>query len=134
MVYDALVHGARGIAFFGSHQLRDRIPLDEPVWDVGVRGIARELEAIGPALRFGAVVSGIAAEPAELAWRGVRWAGEEFLLVVNESGAATGGSISLVGDLTGARELFENRAIAIEQSRMTDSFPPWGVHVYRLSR
>jgi hypothetical protein len=134
MTYDALVHGAAGVIVFGSHQLRNTIPLDEPLWDIGVRALGRELAEIGGTLRHGHSVGDLRIEPASLVARGVRLAGREYVLAVNESAAAFGGTLHLDAGLREAHELPGNRRVETDGHRIAQTFGPWGVHVYRITR
>lgn len=134
MAYDALVHGARGVIFFGSHQLRNLIPLDEPVWNTAVRTLARELQVIGPTLRLGETNDSLVVEPPFVVARSARWMGREIVIAVNESDQAISAAILLEQPAAHAHELFERRPANIQDRRIIDAFPPWGVHVYAVTR
>lgn len=134
MVYDALVHGAAGAVFFGSHQLRNEIPLDEPLWDSGVRTVGMELVEIGVALRRGQVAGDLRVQPASLVARYVRFEGREYLLVVNEAATEIAGTLHFQDGAARVCELPGGRCVEIEGDRMVESFAPWGVRVYRVVR
>lgn len=134
MVYDALVHGAVGAVFFGSHQLRNEIPLDEPLWDSGVHALAAELAEIGATLRRGQDVNGLRVQPASLVARNVRLEDREYLLVVNEAAAEIDGTLDFADGVARVCELPGDRCVEIEGDRMVEKFAAWEVRVYRIVR
>jgi len=131
MVYDALIHGARGIVFFGSHQLRNTIPLDEPLWDRGVRDIARELGEIGPALLRCGHPCPVPAAPAALV--AVQCEGSDLLIAANATAVPVAGTLRLGGDAASVREIFDNREISVADGVLRDDYSAYQVHVYVIS-
>jgi hypothetical protein len=131
MVYDALIHGARGVIFFGSHQLRNTIPLDAPVWSSGVRAVTRELAEIGPALLRCDLPRAVAADPQAL--EAMRCAGSatDLVIAANAGGASVDGRLTLDGRRV--REIFDGRELDIVQGILNDSFTPYQVHVYAIT-
>jgi len=117
MVYDALLYGARGVIFFGSHQLRNTIPLDEPVWDVGVRSAVRELGRIGPVLLHGEPLGDAA-----------------LVIAANTSPSPETGVVCFGDGIRDAYELFEDHHPTADQDCLRDDFRPYGVHVYGITR
>jgi hypothetical protein len=134
MVYDALVHGARGVMFFGSHQLRNTIPLDEPVWDAGVRRAARELGIIGPLLLRGEPLGDVSAQPKSLAARGWRSCDSQLLIAINTSASPEIGLLCFGDGIRDAYDIFEDRRPIVDRGCLRDEFGAHGVHVYRIAR
>jgi hypothetical protein len=134
MVYDVLVHGARGVIFFGSHQLRNTIALDEPVWDVGVRTVARELGIIGPLLLGAEPLSDVTAQPASLVTHGWRSRHSQLVVATNATPFPAAGLLCFSDGISDAHEVFEDRHPPVAQECLHDDFQPYGVHVYRIAR
>lgn len=134
MVYDALLHGARGITFFGSHQLRNLIPLDEPVWDDGVRRATRELGQIGSVTHRSEPVEGVSGDPAALVVAGFRAGEEEIVIAANGTDAPVAGTIRWDTAIADAYEIFDQRRPDVATYTVRDDFDPYGVHVYRITR
>jgi hypothetical protein len=134
MVYDAVVHGARGVIFFGSHQLRNTIPLDEPVWDVGVRRAARELGIIGPLLLRGEPLNDVSAQPKSIVARGWRSCDSEILIATNASASPETGLLCFGDGVRRAYDIFEDRRPTVDRGCLHDEFEAYGVHIYRITR
>ena len=134
MAHDAGAPGAAGVAFFGSHQLRNLIPLDAPVWMLGVARVAGELALVGPRLRDGAPLSIIAAEPDSVVVRAVRSEHGDLAVAVNEANVPVAATLQFDRTPSEAWEVFEERGVVTDGSELHDDFAPYGVHVYRVGR
>jgi hypothetical protein len=134
MVYDALAGGAGGIVFFGSHQLRNTIRLDDPVWNEGVRRVVRELRSIGPTLLAGERTGGAFAEPAGVEVFTVRSSTRELIVARNTTAAALDAVLHFEAIIAEAVEIFDERRVFLTGSELHDSFDPYGVHVYEVLR
>jgi hypothetical protein len=134
MVYDALLSGARGIAFFGSHQLRNTIPLEEPLWDNGVRTLAGELRAVGPVLLAGVPTDEVTATPGVIVTRAVGNDDAELLLAANTTDSNVDAVIRFGRAVFAAQEIFDGYVLRVEDDAIRDGFAPHGVHVYRIER
>lgn len=61
------------------------------------------------------------------------WSGSLFVIGVNSTDQPVTAIISNVPSVTASAVLpFESRTVTVTNGSFTDSFPPWGVHVYRL--
>lgn len=134
MAYDAVVHGARGVIFFGSHELRNTIPLDEAIWGIGVRRLAHELTSIGRLLIEGEPLSDLSVQPAEIAARGWQLGDSQLVIAANPSNAAAIVELCFNGGISDAYEMFDAYHPTREDACVRDALAPHGVHVYRVSR
>lgn len=128
MAYDAILHGSTGIIYWGA-SYEDR---NSDIWD-SLRRMATELKELTPALVSPDVVS-IAAESADGAViaTGRRVGGKLWVLAVNERDAEVEAKLHLPG---GVESLDRWREVGdrfpVRGAELTDSFGPYGVHVYR---
>ena len=138
LAYDALLHGATGILYWGTHTLR----ADSGCWQ-SLRALAAELAALGPVLVAPdagrpqvQVLSGwhSAALAARAALRQVD--GQTYLLLVNEERYPLEVKVSGLAPLAG-RELAVlyggTQAVAADGS-FSAALAPYGVYVYAPSR
>lgn len=126
MAYDAILHGAVGIVYWGaSYEAQDA-----PIWD-SLRRMARELADITPALispeRVEATVEGA---PGVLA-QGRRVDGRLWVIAVNELPEAADARIRVPGAGAGFERVAEAGAAEAGDGVIRDRFAPYGVHVYR---
>ncbi|HPJ99348.1 MAG TPA: hypothetical protein PKW60_07655, partial [Candidatus Hydrogenedentes bacterium] len=140
MAYDALVHGAKALIYWGVHVLE---PGDQ-LW-LDLLRLARELRALEP---------GIVGEPpatppacagddtyASVGSEGpvlmLRRAGEDWILIaVNESYAGIGFEVSqLPPELNGKSlyRLYSNETITVQNNRFRDGIRGYDVQVYATS-
>ena len=128
MAYDAIVHGATGIIYWGaSYEARDR-----EIWQ-SLRRMAGELRDLTPALVAPEPVA-VTAEPAgsPIVALGRRVDGRLWVIAVNESAAEVQATLPLPGTVGAVgRWAEEGEAPLRQQGRLTDEFAAWGVHVYR---
>ena len=150
MAYDAIIHGANAILYWGTANTKPVEDDDTPVsgrprlW-YELLQVARELRALEPALvapplkspkvrqadTFGSI------DGQEILCT-VRRVGEDFvLLVVNETGEGLGFTLEdLPTKLNGRTlyRLYSSEEQRIADRRMTDGIKPRDVHVYATSR
>ncbi len=128
MAYDAILHGATGIIYWGaSYEHRD-----SDIWD-SLRRMAAELKDLTPALVSPDVVD-VGAESADstVIAMGRRVEGKLWVVAVNERDAKTEAKIALPkGVATLQRWREDGDRPPVRGNRVTDSFGPYGVHVYR---
>ena len=128
MAYDAIVHGATGIIYWGA-SYEDR---DSDIWD-SLRRMASELKELIPALVSPEVVN-VEAESADGAViaMGRRVEGKLWVLAVNERDTEVDATIQLPGPAESLERWRENGdGPQVRGGDLIDSFGPYGVHVYR---
>jgi hypothetical protein len=159
MAYDAIVHGARGLFFFGGHLTEISPPADAAAgwnwtfWQQVLRPVVQELSSpeLAPALTAPDSKLPVRTTTAGMAFA-VREAGNVvYVLAVRRSG--TVGRVRFTGlpaNIRAGRVLFEYvqeplpppirtgnqvfRPIAVTGGAFTDWFAPHDVHVYRFAR
>lgn len=136
-VWEAIIHGVRGIWYF-PEQLSPTFEWDSTPPDVVAEMIAQDntinsLASIlqGPLnpLRLSATVS----SPLQVAWRSS--GGDSYFFVLNLSDSTLNNqTIQLggIGSATTATVLEENRAVPITNETITDNFSPYAVHIYQI--
>jgi hypothetical protein len=137
-IWDAIIHGARGIAYF---VVDARHPIERP--DAVPPDLLREMEAqnaritgLADVLQTPVNPSQIAVRapsPIEYTWR--RVGSETFAIALNRSAApVTAATMSLLGvDVPPSVAVRgEHRTLATSGNHFTDAFGPYEVHVYRL--
>lgn len=146
MTYQAIIHGARGLVYFGGNLAPAMPPADAALgwnWTFWRRVLRPVVEEIGrhsplhPALVAPAsslpvrVSSGTGVEYC------VREAGDAvFVLACKDGGATTPVEFSGLPAWAGVGEvLYESpRRVQVKDGRLTDWFAPYEVHVYRFQR
>lgn len=137
MAYQAIVHGANGILYWGLHLG----PENNPAWQA-VRAVASELKEISNELAarpLGHIVSTEYFETGHSLDRGVSIVLKPthdgaLLIAVNEDKNPVDVSF---GRLTGFRSCsarFEKRAITLKNGALRDQFEPFTAHVYECVR
>ena len=128
MAYDAILHGATGIIYWGA-TYEDR---ESDIWD-SLRRMASELKELTPALVSPEVVN-VEAESADGAViaMGRHVGGKLWVLAVNERDTEVEAKLPLPG---GAESLERWREDGdrppVRDGNLIDTFGPYGVHVYR---
>ncbi|NLF16064.1 MAG: hypothetical protein GX595_02250 [Lentisphaerae bacterium] len=124
MVYNAILHGAAGITWWGTHYI-----YEPEFWPVLLR-VASELRDLSAVLVEPAVAPPVVRSDAP----GLKilhkvHGGESYLLAANESPEALDAEVAVPfhGVL---HVLFEDRTVAVRDGRFSDRFAPHGVHVY----
>lgn len=129
MAYNALVHGAHGIVYWGTPFISD-----PAFWDTIFRttGELRDLSAVlvEPSVQE----PSLTAESPAIAILQKRYEGDDYFLVINESDAPV--DARFTSGITAERlyvHFEEGRNILLQKGGFSDRFKPWGVHVYSTS-
>jgi hypothetical protein len=144
MIYDAIINGARSLAFYGGNIYRcwddrdDQLLWNWRFWDGVLESLIREISAvspIAPALvnpETTQVLSSSDAETQVIARRGAT--SDDIWVIAARHGVGTqpvtiGGLPSTVSIGT---VYTEGRSVTASGGSFTDTFAPWGVHVYHF--
>jgi hypothetical protein len=154
--WSAIASGARGIAVFAYN----RALQDDPSLVTNLQQLnlaASQLtgpEKLGYVILYGtqnavtfAITSGPTqtvafqppSEPTPLQFPSLNvlsktWSDTVFVLAVNSTDQAFTAVISNVPSFAASAALpFESRSVVVTNGSFTDSFPPWGVHIYKLA-
>jgi hypothetical protein len=125
MAYNALVHGAQGILYYGAQTI------NEPeYWNILLRTTAelRDLSAVlvEPTIEGGQVK----VESSAIAFLHKQHAGTHYLIAINESDEPVKARFQTPFGSQTVHVHFEDRVIAAENGELVDDFKPWEVHVY----
>jgi hypothetical protein len=147
MAYQAIVAGARGLAFFGGHLTQVMRPADAhngwnwAFWETVLSPLLKELTstAVGPALVAPAAKLAIKADAADIDLTTRETGGFLYLLAVRRG--LTTNKVSLSGLPAGIRAgevLFEYaneafRTVTVTASTFHDWFGPHDAHIYRFT-
>ena len=136
-VWEAIIHGARGIFYFPvqvtPHFNYDVTPpavaAEMTKQDATITKLADVLQGTINPPSLGAT----APSPLQVAWRSS--AGHSYFFVLNLSPRAVNHqTIALrgIGSATSATVYGENRAVKISGNAITDNFGPYAVHIYQI--
>lgn len=144
MVYQALIHGARGLIFFGGHMTAGLAPEDLPrgwnwrFWNRVLRPVIEEIGDRGPLYPALLAPNSTAAVRVSGGVEGcLREVGDDvFLLACKREGETVQATFTGLPAADGPAEvLFEApRTVEVKDGAVTDWFAPFEVHVYRLRR
>jgi hypothetical protein len=145
MIYDAIINGARSLAFYGGNIFRcwndrdDGLQWNWTFWDGVLEGLVRELNEdspIAPALVNPGTTQRLPANDAETQVIMRHGAGASDLWVIAARHGAGSEPVTISG-LPSAIEsgtvYTEGRSIAVQNGSFTDTFDRWDVHVYRFT-
>ena len=146
MIYDAIINGARGLAFFGGDSpgcwsARDRAyGWNWTFWNAALKSLIQEISAdspLGSALANGGSTTWLRTDaPGVQAISRVGMTATGSRLWVLAASAAPGTARVTIGGLPRstrwASVYTENRAIRVTDGSLTDRFSNWQVHVYEL--
>lgn len=145
MAYDAIVNGARALAFYGGNNPRCWAPSDASrgwnwsFWDGVLEPLVRELGAaspLAPALVSPGSTRWLPTSDAEMQAISRRGRNGDLWVIAARGSAEPG--VATIGRLPRwarrADVYTESRAVDSVDGALTDSFAPWGVHVYRFRR
>ncbi len=135
MAWQAIVHGANGLLFFGV----DETPAEAPLW-VNLTIISRELAGLAAPLAAKGVTLDLKPRYHELGHsidRGIEWCarphGDGMLLVaVNADGNPIEVTMTAPPSVRSCDVISEGRQLPVDHGAFRDSFNPWGVHLYKL--
>jgi hypothetical protein len=145
MVYDAIINGARALAFYGGNNPKCWSPFDAlggwnwTFWNGVLEPLVREIGAaspLAPALvRPGSTRWLRTSDPMTQAISRRGRAGELWVLVARSGEDTEQVTISGLPAWASRAEVYtEDRSVAAEQGVLTDSFERWSVHIYRFRR
>jgi hypothetical protein len=143
MVYDAIINGARNLAFYGGHNPKCWGAIDAvyrwnwTFWNEVLAGLVREIGAaspLAPALVNPGSTRTLATDDPSVQAVSRRGAGRDLWVIAARSGEGSR-SVTIRGlpfAVTGGRVYTEGRSITAAQGSLTDTFERWDVHVYRF--
>ncbi len=139
-VWMSLIHGSTGLVYFVHEwypKFNEHALLDDPAMLAEVTAINSQIHALAPVLNSPTVADGATVTPADasvpLAAMTKQYDGATYIFVVSLRGTATAATVALTGSRhTTAEVLGENRGVSVQQGAFSDTFEPWGVHLYCL--
>ena len=143
MIYDAILNGARNLAFYGGHNPRCWSGIDtvyrwnRTFWNDVLAGLVREIGArspIAPALVNPGSTRRLGSDDAGVQAISRRGAGRDLWVIAARSGEGSR-SVTISGlpfAITGGSVYTEGRSITAAEGSLTDTFDRWDVHVYRF--
>jgi hypothetical protein len=146
MIYDAIINGARSLAFYGGNIYRCWDDRDEALgwnwrfWDGVLEGLIREINAVSPlapALVNAETTQTLTTDDGETqAISRVGATSDELWVIAARHGAGSKRvTISgLPAWATSATVYTESRSVAAAGGSVTDEFARWGVHVYHFRK
>jgi hypothetical protein len=144
MIYDAILNGARNLAFYGGNIYRCWNATDEQYgwswtfWDGVLKDLIEEINAdspIAPALVNPGSTQVLASSDATTQVISRDGAGDELWVIAARHGAGSQAvTISgLPSTVTSGTVYTEGRTIPVSNGSFTDTFDRWDVHVYRVT-
>jgi hypothetical protein len=144
MIYDAIINGARSLAFYGGNIFRcwddrdDLLLWNWRFWDDVLKGLIQEINAVSPMAP--ALVSPETTQvlpSSDLSTQVIRRRGatsEDIWVIAARSGAGSQPvTISgLPAGISTGSVYTEGRSVAVANGSFTDTFERWGVHVYHF--
>ena len=135
MAYNAIVHGANGLVYWGTHST----PQPSPFMD-NLNKVTKELAEMQDVLAAQPIELAIKKEYHELMYSvdtGVeimvkKVNGKTYMLTVNSDKNRVKVTFSGLSDFNGASVLSENRNLEIRDGKFTDNFRPFDVHIYEF--
>jgi hypothetical protein len=137
-VWEAIIHGARGIFYFPVQVTPDF------KYDVTPPAVAAEMTRQDATItKLASVLQGAinprplgaaAPPPLQVAWRSS--AGHSYFFVLNLSPRAVDHqtiALTGIGSATSATVYGEGRTVKISSNTMTDSFGPYAIHIYQVA-
>jgi hypothetical protein len=143
MAYDAIVNGARSLAFYGGNipgcwSAGDRqYGWNWTFWSTVLKPLLAELGAtspLAPALVSASTTQTL--QPSDASTEAISRAGAGGDLWVIAARSGTGTQAVTIGGLpsgiSSGTVYTEGRSVTVRDGSFTDDFPQWGVHVYRF--
>jgi hypothetical protein len=143
MIYDAIINGARSLAFYGGNNpdcwsgTDSQYQWSWSFWNSTLRNLVGEVSSISPLAPAlvdpGSTTVLSTNDPASEVISRAGGAGD--LWVIAAHAAATSGSVTISGlpsGVTTADVYTEGRTVGVVGGALTDTFGPWDVHVYHL--
>ena len=145
MIYDSIINGARGLAFYGGNFTRCQTATDRALgwnwtfWNDVLADLVREINAHSP-------LASVLVNPAsthrptssdattEVISRHARGSNDLWVIAARYGAGTADVTISgLPRAITSGEVYTEGRSVSVKDGSFTDSFDRWGVHVYRFS-
>ena len=145
MVYDAILNGARGIFFFGGsaptclNEADAALGWNWTFWDDVLRGLVREIgpkSPLYPALVSRETRFSVRANDTTTQVMSRRGLGTDVWVIAARHGRGTK-RVTVSGlpkSVTSGWAYKEGRRVRVRNGTFSDTFPRWGVHVYRFRR
>jgi hypothetical protein len=145
MIYDAILNGARTLAFFGGTTVNCMNPTDKSYgwnwtfWNTVLKGLVQEINAgspLAPALVNPASTQTLTSNDSttEVISRQGSTTSDLWVIAARSGSGSQNVTISgLPAAVTSGSVYTENRSVPVSNGTLTDSFGQWGVHVYHLS-
>ncbi len=136
MAYNAIVHGANGILYWGTNYT----PQPSQFMD-DLNGVTKELAELQSVLASKTIELNIKKEYHELMYSvdtGVeilvkKVNDKTYMLTVNSDKNPVKVTFNGISGFSEVSVLFENRKLEITERKFTDSYNPFGVHIYELN-
>jgi hypothetical protein len=144
MIYDAIVNGARSLAFYGGNNpdcwngtSDDEHAWNWTFWNSTLKSLVSEISAssaLAPALVDpGSTKVLQTSDPSTQAISRAGSAGDLWVLAARSGPGTTPVTISgLPASVSTAAVYTEDRSVSLTNGSLTDAFGQWGVHVYHL--
>jgi hypothetical protein len=144
MIYDAIINGARGIAFYGGNIYRcwndddRRLGWNWTFWNGVLSGLVQEISAqspLGPALLAVDTTRQLTSSDGSVEAIS-RTVGDDVWVVAAQNGDPSG-TVTISGlpdDVQDGTVYTEGRNVTAHDGTLTDTFDRWGVHVYEFRR
>jgi hypothetical protein len=137
MAYNAIIHGANGIVYWGTYFT----PPEAPFWD-DLKSTTRELGEMQEVLSAPSLDQEIGIKYHELGYSvdaGVEilvkaFQGDVYLITANADRYPAKASLDGLNDFKQARVLTEDREIDILDGEITDRYEAFEVHIYHLTK
>jgi hypothetical protein len=145
MIYDSIINGARGLAFYGGNFTRCQTASDQALgwnwtfWNDVLADLVMEVNADSP-------LASVLVNPAsthrptssdpttEVISRHARGSNDLWVIAARYGAGTADVTISgLPRAITSGDVYTEGRSVSVKDGSFTDSFDRWGVHVYRFS-
>jgi hypothetical protein len=145
MIYDAIINGARGLAFYGGNFLKCETAADQArgwnwtFWNTVLADLIREIKASSPLASVlvnpASTHSPTSSDPTtEVISRHARGSNDLWVIAARYGGGTANVTISgLPPAMTKGEVYTEGRSVSVKGGSFTDSFDRWAVHVYRFS-
>lgn len=142
MAWMSLIHGSKGIAYFVHSFLptfNAKSVLDDDVMKNSLTEINHQIQSLAPVLNSPTVENVVEVQSSDpnvpIAVMAKRYGGSLYVFAVSMRNQPTSGTFVFHESWTDATVavLNENRAINIENRRMTDTFIPYEVHLYKIN-
>lgn len=130
MAYSSVIHGARGILYWGQYYMTP----DSELW-TSIKRVASELRDLSGPLAAGETRTRWSAGSPFVEGILKEYKNNLYLVLANRSSVSLSSvNIDLPGIVpSDVAVLFEDRMVAHQGGRFRDAFEPWGVHVYRAA-